>query len=104
MYKRQVLQYLRDFRSKLASERDHQEQMSISGSASQGEKAKALKRIEELKKILAELDDYERETLYPLYTHQVKLALDLDNGVKFNYAQLGAALKKIPGLDAKDEE
>lgn len=99
-----VLQYLRDFRSKLASERDHQEQMSISGSASQGEKAKALKRIEELKKILAELDDYERETLYPLYTHQVKLALDLDNGVKFNYAQLGAALKKIPGLDAKDEE
>lgn len=97
-----VLQYLRDFRSKLASERDHQEQMSISGSASQGEKTKALKRIEELKKILAELDDYERETLYPLATHQV--ALDLDNGVKFNYGQFGAALKKIPGLDAKDEE
>ena len=97
-----VLQYLRDFRSKLASERDHQEQMSISGSASQGEKTKALKRIEELKKILAELDDYERETLYPLATHQV--ALDLDKGVKFNYGQLGAALKKIPGLDAKDEE
>ena len=97
-----VLQYLRDFRSKLASERDHQEQMSISSSASQGEKTKALKRIEELKKILAELDDYERETLYPLATHQV--ALDLDDGVKVNYVKLGAALKKIPGLDAKDEE
>ncbi len=96
-----VLQYLRDFRSKLASERDHQEQMSISGSASPGEKTKALKRIEELKKMLAELDDYERETLYPLATHQV--ALDLDDGVKLNYVKLGAALKKIPGLDAADE-
>lgn len=97
-----VLQYLRDFRSKLVSERDHQTQVSISTSASQGEKTKALKRIEELKKILAELDDYERDTLYPLATRQIPL--DLDDGVKFNYAQLGAALKKIPGLDAKDEE
>ena len=97
-----VLQYLRDFRSKLVSERDHQEQMSISSSASQGEKTKALKKIEELKKTLVELDDYERETLYPLATQQV--ALDLDDGVKVNYLKLGAALKKIPGLDAKDEE
>ncbi|WIM05725.1 MAG: BREX-1 system adenine-specific DNA-methyltransferase PglX [Candidatus Nitricoxidivorans perseverans] len=97
-----VLQYLRDFRSKLVSERDHQEQMNISTSASQGEKTKALKRIEELKKILVELDDYERDTLYPLATRQV--ALDLDDGVKRNYVELGAALKKIPGLDAKDEE
>jgi type II restriction/modification system DNA methylase subunit YeeA len=97
-----VLQYLRDFRSKLVSERDHQEQMSISTSASQGERTRALKRIEELKKTLSELDDYERDTLYPLATRQV--ALDLDDGVKVNYAKLGAALKKIPGLDAKDEE
>jgi type II restriction/modification system DNA methylase subunit YeeA len=97
-----VLQYLRDFRSKLASERDHQEQMSISSSASQGEKTKALKKIEELKKTLVELDDYERDTLYPLATQQV--ALDLDDGVKVNYLKLGAALKKIPGLDAKEYE
>lgn len=96
-----VLQYLRDFRSKLVSERDHQTQVSISTSASQGEKTKALKRIEELKKILVELDDYERDTLYPLATRQVPL--DLDDGVKVNYAKLGAALKKIPGLDAADE-
>ena len=96
-----VLQYLRDFRSKLVSERDHQEQMSISTSASQGEKTKALKRIEELKKILVELDDYERDTLYPLATRQV--VLDLDDGVKVNYTKLGAVLKKIPGLDAKDD-
>lgn len=97
-----VLQYLRDFRSKLVSERDHQEQMSISTSASQGEKTKALKKVEELKKTLVELDDYERDTLYPLATQQV--ALELDDGVKVNYIKLGAALKKIPGLDAKDDE
>ena len=97
-----VLQYLRDFRSKLVSERDHQTQVSISTSASQGEKTKALKRIEELKKVLVELDDYERDTLYPLATRQVPL--DLDDGVKVNYAKLGTALKKIPGLDAKDED
>jgi len=97
-----VLQYLRDFRSKLVSERDHQEQMSISTSASQGEKTKALKKIEELKKALVELDDYERDTLYPLATRQEKL--DLDDGVKVNYLKLGDALKKIPGLEAKDEE
>ena len=97
-----VLQYLRDFRSKLVSERDHQEQMSISPSASQGEKTKALKKIEELKKTLVELDDYERDTLYPLATQ--KEVLDLDDGVKVNYVKLGAALKKIPGLEAKDDE
>jgi type II restriction/modification system DNA methylase subunit YeeA len=97
-----VLQYLRDFRSKLAAHRAHLEQVSISTSASQGEKTKALKEIETLKKTQVELDDYERDTLYPLATHQV--ALDLDDGVKVNYLKLGAALKKIPGLDAKDEE
>jgi len=97
-----VLQYLRDFRSKLVSERGHQEQMSISTSASQSEKTKALKNIEELKRILVELDDYERNTLYPLATRQV--SLDLDDGVKVNYIKLGDALKKIPGLEAKDEE
>ena len=54
-----------------------------------------------MKKTLVELDDYERETLYPLATQQV--ALDLDDGVKVNYVKLGAALKKIPGLDVADE-
>ena len=30
-------------------------------------------------------------------------AIDLDDGVKVNYAKFGAALKKIPGLEASDE-
>jgi len=48
------------------------------------------------------LEDYERDTLYPLATEQI--ALDLDDGVKVNYLKLGPALKKIPGLDAKSED
>jgi len=34
-------------------------------------------------------------------SHQV--ALDLDDRVKVNYAKLGATLKKILALEAKDE-
>lgn len=97
-----VLQYLRDFRKKLAARLDYLQQVGISTSASQGEKTRALKEIETLKKQLMELDDYERDTLYPLATEQV--LLDLDNGVKVNYLKLGPALKKIVGLDAKGED
>ena len=97
-----VLQYLRDFRKKLAARLDYLQQVGISASASQGEKTRALKEIETLKKQLLELDDYERDTLYPLATEQVPL--DLDDGVKVNYLKLGSALKKIVGLDAKGED
>ena len=96
-----VLQYLRDFRKKLAARQDYLQQVGISTSASQGEKTRALKEVETLKKQLLELDDYERDTLYPLATEQV--ALDLDDGVKVNYLKLGSALKKIIGLDAKED-
>ena len=93
--------YLREYRTKLEARRAHLEQVSISGSVSTGEKAKALKEIESLKKILDELMQYERDVLYPLATQ--KLEIDLDNGVKVNYLKFGAALRKIPGLDAVEE-
>ncbi|MNH31137.1 hypothetical protein D3C79_914720 [compost metagenome] len=84
-----MLQYLRDFRKKLAARLDYLQQVTISTSASQGEKTKANKEAETIKKQLLELDDYERETLYPLATEQIPL--DLDDGVKFNYLKLGAS-------------
>ncbi len=93
--------YLREFRTKLTSRRENLEQVSISTSASTGEKIKAIKEIEQLKKIIAELEDYERDVLYPLATKQ--LAIDLDDGVKVNYPKLGTALKKIVGLDVSEE-
>jgi len=93
--------YLREFRTKLTSHKNHLEAVSISASSSQGEKTKALKEIERITKMIAELEEYEREVLYPLATEQVEI--DLDDGVKVNYGKFGAALKKIVGLDAKED-
>ena len=93
--------YLREFRTKLSSHKNHLEAVSISGSASQAEKTKALKEIEKITKMIAEMEEYEREVLYPLATEQKDI--DLDNGVKHNYPLFGAALKKIIGLDAVEE-
>ncbi|QSV44981.1 BREX-1 system adenine-specific DNA-methyltransferase PglX [Geobacter benzoatilyticus] len=93
--------YLREFRTKLSARKQHLEQVSISASASPREKTDALKNLEKLRKVIDELEVYERETLYPLATKQIPI--DLDNGVKFNYLLFGDALKKIPGLDAGEE-
>ena len=51
---------------------------------------------------IKELEEYERDTLYPLATRRI--AMDLDDGGKVNYPKFGAALKKIAGLEAKEEE
>lgn len=88
--------YLREFRTKLTAHKDHLEAVSISGSASQGERTKALKDLEKIAKMITELEEYERDVLYPLATEQVEI--DLDHGVKHNYPLFGAALKKITGL------
>ena len=93
--------YLREFRTKLSARKEHLDQISISASANPKEKTQALKDLEKLRKIIDELDEYERETLYPLATKQI--AIDLDDGVKVNYLKFGDALKKIPGLDAGEE-
>ncbi|MEI6550280.1 MAG: BREX-1 system adenine-specific DNA-methyltransferase PglX [Betaproteobacteria bacterium] len=97
-----VLRYLRELRAKLAARQSTLEQVLINPATSQGEKTKAVKEIDSLKKQIIELQDYENDTLYPLATANV--ALDLDDGVKVNYLKLGAALKKIAGLDAKEED
>lgn len=97
-----VLEYLRDFKNeKLRARKNHLEAVSISANSSQADKTKALKEIEQINKIIAELDDYERDILYPLATEQ--LEIDLDDGVKTNYPKFGAALKKIVGLEAKED-
>ena len=88
--------YLREFRAKLASHKTHLEAVGISAGATQGEKTKALKEIDKINKMIAEMEEYEHEALYPLATEQVEI--DLDDGVKLNYPKFGPALKKIPGL------
>jgi hypothetical protein len=97
-----VLKYLRDYRDKLSTEKERQASASINPATSQGDKTRALKEAERLAKVLTELEDYERDVLYPLATEQK--AIDLDDGVKVNYLKFGSALKKITGLDAKEED
>lgn len=97
-----VLKYLRDYRDKLVTEKERHASASINPATSQGDKTRSLKEVDRLAKVLAELDDDERDVLYPLATEQK--AIDLDDGVKVNYLKFGAALKKITGLDAKEED
>ena len=97
-----VLKYLRDYREKLATEKERQASVSINPATTQGDKTRALKEVDRLAKVLTELDDYERDVLYPLATEQKPI--DLDDGVKVNYLKFGAALKKITGLEAKEED
>lgn len=94
-------EYLREFTTKLTSHMNHLEAVSISEQASQSDRTQALKEIEKIKKMINELSEYERNVLYPLATEQV--SIDLDDGVKVNYPKLGAALKKIVGLDMVEE-
>src|SRR5690606_565023 len=88
--------YLREFRAKLNARHSYLSQVSISVTASAKEKTAALKEMDKLDKVLAELAEYEDEILYPLAAQQI--AIDLDDGVKVNYAKFGKALKRIPGV------
>ena len=88
--------YLREFRTKLDAYRDQLNTLSISSNKSQGEKTKALKQIENISKTIIEIEEYERDVLYPLAVKQIEM--DLDDGVKVNYPKFGKALKQIVGL------
>ena len=46
--------------------------------------------------MIAEMEEYERDVLFPRATEKVEI--DLDDGVKVNYPKFGKALKKIAGL------
>jgi type II restriction/modification system DNA methylase subunit YeeA len=93
--------YLREFISKLEGERGRLEKLSDDPSASQGQRTKALKDMALIAKQIDELNEWERDVVFPLA--QAKIEIDLDDGVKANYPKFGAALKKISGLETKDD-
>lgn len=82
-----VLSYLRKFRDKLTTE---------IGALERENNSKNAKKLVNYRKMAEDLDDYER-ILYPIAMENI--SLDLDDGVKVNYAKLGEALKKVPGLE-----
>ncbi len=75
--------------------------MTINAAGTQGEKTRALKEIEKITKMISEMEEYEREVIYPLATE--KKEIDLDDGVKVNYPKFGKALKKIVGLESTED-
>ena len=79
-------EYLREFQAKLKASLEH------------AERSNSAKEADRLRKLLVELDGYEHDVLYPLASQNI--AIDLDDGVKANYPKFGAALKKIPGVEA----
>ncbi|QHD86038.1 BREX-1 system adenine-specific DNA-methyltransferase PglX [Gordonia sp. JH63] len=89
-------EYLREYENKLRKALERAEVATAGGSS-----AKDQKEADRLRKVLAELRDYEHDVLYPLATQQVEI--DLDDGVKVNYPKFYPAVKKIAGLEASDE-
>ncbi|MDG3012432.1 class I SAM-dependent DNA methyltransferase [Rhodococcus sp. D2-41] len=89
-------EYLREYENKLQKALERAEVAAAGGSS-----AKDQKEADRLRKVLAELRDYEHDVLYPLATQQVQI--DLDDGVKVNYPKFYPAVQKIAGLDAGDE-
>lgn len=93
--------YLREFISKLEGERGRLEKLSDDPSASQAQRTKALKDMAGVGKQIEELNAWERDVVFPMA--QQKIEIDLDDGVKANYPKFGGAVKKIAGLEAKDD-
>ena len=94
-------EYLRELMTKISTRIKHLIEENNRTDISNADKTRNLKQIDKYTAQLAELEDYERDVIFPLA--QQKIAIDLDDGVKVNYCKFGAALKKIPGLEAKEE-
>ena len=86
-----------EVKAKLEATLAQQERLAAGGGTSR-QQAAAQKEADRIRKMLLELNEYEHDVLYPLASQQI--VIDLDDGVKVNYRKFGAALKKIPGLEA----
>lgn len=89
--------YLRPYQRKLEAKVQQADQILISASSSNSDKTKAQKDLDKIRKVLNELEVWERDVVYPLATQRIEL--DLDDGVKVNYGKLGSILEKVKGLN-----
>lgn len=79
--------YLRDYISKLNA--------SIS-SLETSDRAADQKQAGKYRNVVKELEEWERDVIYPM-AHE-RIAIDLDDGVKVNYNKFPHALRKVTGL------
>jgi len=89
--------YLNEYREKLKTRMETLDHLMISGSPS--EQNKAAKEKDKIQLVLLELQEYEREVLYPLATERI--SIDLDDGVLVNYNKFGEAIATVAGLNDK---
>ncbi|MBZ0328277.1 MAG: BREX-1 system adenine-specific DNA-methyltransferase PglX [Altibacter sp.] len=89
--------YLKEYREKLNTHLEHLDHIIETGSSS--EQTKASKEKDKLRIVLLELQEYERDVLYPLATERI--AIDLDDGVLVNYNKFGKAIAPLAGLNDK---
>ena len=85
-------EYLIPYQDKLENLRKFYESISFDNGASAKEKKQAEKSLKELDAMLKELKDYANEVKH---ISELKIDLDLDDGVKVNYEKFGKILKKI---------
>jgi len=89
--------YLKEYKEKLQTHLEHLDHLIVAGSST--EQTRASKQKDKLKLVLIELQEYERDILYPLATQRI--AIDLDDGVLVNYNKFGKAIKEVAGLNDK---
>jgi type II restriction/modification system DNA methylase subunit YeeA len=89
--------YLNEYREKLKTRIETLDHLMVSGSPS--EQNKASKEKDKIQLVLLELQEYERETLYPLATERI--SIDLDDGVLVNYNKFGDSIAAVAGLNDK---
>ena len=89
--------YLREFLLKLRAEKNTLGIIEISSNSSMGEKTRATKEIQKINSMLQEIENWEKEIIFPLASQ--RLEIDFDDGVKINYSRFATALRKISGLN-----
>lgn len=82
-----LTEYVRPFRTGLAA---RAAELAATGNARDASKANRYRQM------VAEVEQWERDVLYPLSQQHVEI--DLDDGVKVNYKKFGFAFAKVQGL------
>ncbi|WP_431299401.1 BREX-1 system adenine-specific DNA-methyltransferase PglX [Tabrizicola sp. BL-A-41-H6] len=92
--------YVRGLRDRLEAGLRSAKALEINLEASPAERNRAKRDIDRFTKQIAEVTEWERDTLYPLVIERVQI--DLDDGVKRNYPKFPGVLRPIKGLEDED--
>jgi len=92
--------YVRGLRDRLEAALRAAKATEISPDATAAEKNRAKRDIDRFTKQIAEVTEWERDTLFPLAVERIRI--DLDDGVKRNYPKFPGVMRPIKGLEDED--